>query len=172
LVESKTFCGLVLEPHQAGKTAERRWASVFVMSDLDSTDNRTESAPMKKIPLFLTAVLYLVAMAPLTAQAQTAGTYALLAAGTSGGEKGYCSVGTVTVREDGNILITAKNPRDRSAARRYSGSIDETSFSATSGRRRLTGTISYSGDQYAYGSYTAYFNSKIVGRGRFSMTRE
>jgi hypothetical protein len=127
---------------------------------------------MKRSLLILAVFALTAFISSSNANAQTAGVYALLAAGTSGGEKGFCSVGTVTVREDGTVLITAKNPRDRSPARRYSGSIDETSFSATSGRRRLTGTISYSGDQYAYGSYTAYFNSKIVGRGRFSMTRE
>lgn len=120
----------------------------------------------------LAIVVGTVLALPTTTLAQSAGTYALLSAGTSGGEKGFCSVGTVTVREEGTILITAKNPRDRSPARRYSGSINETSFSATSGRRKLKGTISYSGEQYAYGSYIAYFGSKIVGRGRFSMTSE
>jgi hypothetical protein len=141
------------------------------VSVLDSAAPHIESAYMRKLSLLLTAIFSLVAMAPLTAQAQSAGTYNLLAAGTSKGERGYCSIGTVTIRDDNTILITTKNPLDPLPARRYFGTITETSFSATSGRRKLSGQISYSGDKYAHGTYTAFFGSRIVGAGRFSMTR-
>jgi hypothetical protein len=109
---------------------------------------------------------------PSTLSAQSAGTYQLLAAGTSGSEKGYCSVGTVTIKSNKTITITTKNPLDPSPAPKFSGTISSRSLSARAGTGRLTGKVTYAGANYVYGDYVAYSGSKKVGAGKFSMTKK
>jgi hypothetical protein len=108
---------------------------------------------------------------PSTLSAQSAGTYQLLAAGTSGQEKGYCSVGTVIIRSNKTITITTKSPLE-SRATTYTGTISSKAFTASAGRRKLSGTISYAGTKHAYGVYTARTGSSKVGAGNFSLTRK
>jgi hypothetical protein len=123
---------------------------------------------VKYIFLLVTATALIL---PSTLSAQSAGTYQLLAAGTSGQEKGYCSVGTVVIRSNRTITITTKSPLE-SRATTYTGTISSKSFTASAGRRKLSGTISYAGPKHAYGAYTAHRGSSRVGAGSFSLTRK
>lgn len=120
----------------------------------------------------LLAVGITLTLLPTASVAQTAGTYTLLAAGTSLSEKGFCSIGTVTIKSNKTISITTKNPLDPSRAPTFTGTIGSKSFSASAGSKKLKGTISYSGVKYLYGSYTAYNGSRKVGEGKYSMTRK
>jgi hypothetical protein len=104
--------------------------------------------------------------------AQSAGTYQLLAAGTSGGEKGYCSIGTVTIKSNKTIAITTKNPLDPSPAPKFTGTISSRSISTSAGTKKLKGTVTYAGTKYVYGDYVAYSGAKKIGAGKFSMTKK
>ena len=107
-----------------------------------------------------------------TLNAQTAGTYRLLSAGTSYGEKGYCGIGTVTIKSDKTVTVTTKSPLQSGTAPTYIGKATTNPFSVYGpNSRRIAIRISYFGDKYLYGTYIAYRGSTVQGAGEYSMTR-
>ena len=121
--------------------------------------------------LIIVAGLVAVSL-PDTLNAQAAGTYRLLSAGTSGGEKGYCGVGTVVIKSDKTVTVTTKSPLEPGTAPTYTGKASTNPFTVNGpNQRRIVIRMAYTGDKYIYGTYAAYRGSTVQGAGEYSMTR-
>jgi len=106
------------------------------------------------------------------ATAQSAGTYRLITAGTSGQDTGYGSIGTATIKSNKSVQIKIKNSLD-SFTQSYSGTVKGDSFTlkGTNTDRKLRIRIVYSSSKLAYGYYTILRGKKTLGGGEYSMTR-
>jgi hypothetical protein len=128
---------------------------------------------MHKSASLLIAVAIASIMLPSSVIAQSSGTYKLLAAGTSGSEKGLCAIGTATITSDKTLTFKSKNPTDSSPAQTFKGKATKnpfTVFGPNSQKVRIR--IIHSGQKYIYGTYTRFKGSKEVASGEYSLTRK
>jgi len=119
------------------------------------------------------ALLTLSVSLSATLQAQSAGTYRLLAAETKGDGKGYCSVGTVVIKTDKSVQLKSKNPLESNTTTFTGKAKLDGPFELTApGKKKLRIRIINYGTKYIYGYYTAFVGKQEVGSGEYSMTRK